>query len=191
MRWFTSDTHFGHKNIIKFEAENRPFADTDHMDEALIANWNAVVAPGDLVFHLGDAIMGDFEAGIRKMQRLNGFKILVPGNHDKVFSGEKASRQERFRPAYASVFDTIADEQIELTLDDGTVVDICHFPYEGDHTMTDRYEAQRPANRGRPLLHGHVHGLWRFNGPQFNVGVDVNGLTPVSEDEVIDWVQTL
>ena len=50
--WFTSDTHFDHKNIIKYC--NRPFKDIDEMNAELERRWNAVVAPGDRVFHLGD-----------------------------------------------------------------------------------------------------------------------------------------
>lgn len=41
--FFVLDTHLGHANIIRYC--KRPFADVLAMDEALIANWNAVVRP--------------------------------------------------------------------------------------------------------------------------------------------------
>lgn len=50
--FFTADTHFSHDSIIRFC--DRPFRDTQDMDEALVANWNRRVGPDDTVFHLGD-----------------------------------------------------------------------------------------------------------------------------------------
>lgn len=191
MRWFTSDTHFSHSGILRHEAEVRKFRDTSEMDETLIRNWNAVVAPDDLVFHLGDVAMGPIAESLPLIGRLNGSIFLVPGNHDRVFSGAKASQQERFQAEYRKVFVDILPEQQMLDLADGTTVTLCHFPYEGDSHGSDRYSELRPVDDGKPLIHGHVHSMWRTRGRQFNVGVDVNGLTPVSEDTIIDWVQTL
>ena len=54
--FFTSDTHFNHTNIIRFC--NRPFKDVTHMNETIIANWNSVVGPDDIIFHLGDFCLG-------------------------------------------------------------------------------------------------------------------------------------
>ena len=54
--FFTSDTHFNHTNIIRFC--NRPFKDVIHMNETIIANWNSVVGPDDIIFHLGDFCLG-------------------------------------------------------------------------------------------------------------------------------------
>ena len=56
--WITSDTHFGHINIIKYC--NRPYADVTEMNNALIANINSQVAPEDTLIHAGDFCFGDY-----------------------------------------------------------------------------------------------------------------------------------
>jgi len=78
--WFTSDHHFGHKNILEYEKEARPFATIEEMHETLIERWNSVVNPNDIVYHLGDFCFGKKNLIIAK--RLNGKKKLVMGNHD-------------------------------------------------------------------------------------------------------------
>ena len=52
--FFTSDLHFGHENVLRFD--NRPFQTIEEMDEELIRRWNAKVGKGDLVYVLGDLI---------------------------------------------------------------------------------------------------------------------------------------
>ena len=42
-KWFISDTHFSHTNIIRYTG--RPFQSVHEMDEQLIVNWNTHVAP--------------------------------------------------------------------------------------------------------------------------------------------------
>ena len=73
--FFTSDTHFNHTNVIRFC--NRPFKDVVHMNETLISNWNRVVSPEDIVFHLG----GSAE-WVNVLNRLNGKIYLISDNHD-------------------------------------------------------------------------------------------------------------
>lgn len=78
--WFISDTHFGHKNIIEYEKEYRPFSTLDEMHEVMIERWNDVVKPKDTVYHLGDFAFG--RRNIKIASRLNGRKRLIMGNHD-------------------------------------------------------------------------------------------------------------
>lgn len=77
--WFTSDTHFGHENIIKYC--NRPFKSVEHMNEELISRWNSKVKKEDIVFHIGD--FGINSDNQKIMKRLNGHIIWIKGNHDK------------------------------------------------------------------------------------------------------------
>ena len=76
--FFTGDHHFGHANIIKYC--NRPFNSVEEMDEMLIDEWNYVVNPDDIVYHLGDIAfsMNELDKIIR---RLNGTIYIIPGNH--------------------------------------------------------------------------------------------------------------
>lgn len=78
--WVVSDTHFGHNNIIKYC--DRPFKDSDEMDEVIVDNWNSVVKDQDIIYHLGDVYMGDNDKAANVLRRLNGRKRLVLGNHD-------------------------------------------------------------------------------------------------------------
>ena len=79
--YICADLHFSHKNIIKYE--DRPYADVNEMNEALIKNWNSVVQPEDKVFVLGDVAFASKKKTIELVQQLNGHKILVMGNHDR------------------------------------------------------------------------------------------------------------
>ena len=82
MIYYIADMHFGHKNVLRFD--NRPFAEADLMDEVLIHNWNERVTDEDTVYVLGDAFWKNEENSVKIIQRLNGHKHLIRGNHDRV-----------------------------------------------------------------------------------------------------------
>lgn len=75
-----SDTHFGHKKIIEFEAQARPFSTIEEHDAELVRRWNGTVGKKDTVWHLGDVYFGKDTHEI--LGQLNGIKKLVLGNHD-------------------------------------------------------------------------------------------------------------
>ena len=76
--FFTSDTHFGHANIIKYC--KRPFNNVTEMNKTIISNWNSVVRPSDTVYHLGDFAFDDPR---KYIDELWGDILFVAGNHDK------------------------------------------------------------------------------------------------------------
>lgn len=76
-----SDTHFNHENIIKYE--NRPFKNVEEMNRILIKNWNNVVNKHDKIFILGDFGLDSVGSLTEICQQLNGYKILILGNHDR------------------------------------------------------------------------------------------------------------
>lgn len=85
MYYFTSDEHYGHRNIIKYC--KRPFNDVDEMDEELIKRHNNVVSDKDTVIHAGDFSLAPNKIVTSKyLPRLNGKHIFLWGSHDKWLS---------------------------------------------------------------------------------------------------------
>ena len=179
--WFTSDLHFGHTNILRYT--QRPFDDVDAMNAALVARWNAVVAPEDTVWVLGDVAMGRVADTLQHVRALNGHKRLVAGNHDRCWAGWGAKARPWIDLYQQAGFETQTSGAIELKVGAHAVM-ACHFPYTGDSHAEERFERWRPIDEGRFLLHGHVHTQWRQRDHMVNVGVDAWGMRPVSEAEL-------
>ncbi|ODT74484.1 MAG: hypothetical protein ABS76_36850 [Pelagibacterium sp. SCN 64-44] len=163
---FTADTHFGHQNIIRFC--NRPFRDIDEHDEVLIANWNAAVQPGDVVWHLGDfGYRGDNARLAKNFDRLNGVKNLIIGNHDRPFVREKLP--------WNSV------EHMADIVVDGRRLILSHYAMRVWPAM----------RRGVYMLFGHSHTNLAGNAQSCDVGVDAFQYRPVTLDEIRAHLDTL
>lgn len=187
--WFSADLHIGHTRII--ELCNRPFADVEAMNQALVDRWNERVQDNDIVFILGDLALGKIDDSLVYVAMLNGTKALVPGNHDRVFAGHpktgKPIREvdiDRYEAAGLTIMGN--GEPMTFYRDNGDTWTLCHFPDVGDSHDEDRFDRWRPPPPFRPsvIVHGHVHNKWIVNGPRINVGVDVWNFAPASEDEV-------
>jgi calcineurin-like phosphoesterase family protein len=174
--WFISDTHFGHKNIIEYEPEARPFKDVKEMNEYIIHRWNDVVRDVDLVYHLGDFCFGKDNVDIAG--RLKGRKILVMGNHDNYSSGH-----------YSQYFQQlVGSKQWEGCI-------LTHLPVHPNQ-LNERWKLN---------VHGHLHGKQIektimeltpceiiINDPNyFNVSCEQNNLTPINADIIRERIREL
>lgn len=110
--YFISDTHIGHRNIIKYE--NRPFNSVEEMDEKIINNWNSVVNEEDVVYHLGDFFLTSTDRQIEIMERLKGDIILIRGNHDHQ-SETKLVERLGFKAVYEDLIIEYDDMKILLS----------------------------------------------------------------------------
>lgn len=164
MIWFTSDTHFGHANIIRYCG--RPFESKEEHDLKLIENWNAVVQPKDTVYHLGDFGFGDPLYLKKVAAKLKGQIHFIKGNHDKPsvldFIGGR--------------FSTVKDVHIicPRVKDRKQTIFLSHYPHR----------SWFKSNHGSWHLWGHSHGNMPAYGLSFDAGVDCWNFTPISIDQV-------
>ena len=162
---FTSDTHFGHKNIIKYC--NRPFSSVEEMDSTLINNWNSVVKSDDLVYHLGDFAPFHKNPVIYKNQ-LNGNIILIKGNHD--------SQEQNLH----TIFNIIKDI-ISIQLYDSSIV-MCHYPNPRHPDTSKKLKILRES--GSLFLFGHCHGTFKLQNC-IDVGVDSHNFFPITLEKIL------
>jgi len=180
MKWFvTSDLHFGHSNIIRYcnrpqlqksdLKEDRNWINKDiaherakEMDSYLIDSWNSVVGDNDMVIIVGDFCLCRTPKVIQSyLDKLNGKKILVLGNHD-----------------YLSTKDYISTGF--------QIVTTAFFYPDINGAVCVHDPTERLVDPDRLFLTGHVHNLWKEQGNAINVGVDVRDFKPVLVDTLIE-----
>lgn len=171
--FFTADTHFCHKNIIKYE--DRPFNSIEEMNEIMIKKWNAKVRPTDTIYILGDFIFSDGVTATQLVKRLNGKKYLIKGNHDLFL---KDNKFDRSLLGWIKDYYLLKNNNIKYVL--------FHYPIQ----------VWDCKHYGSIHLYGHVHSnhhpLLVQLGKAYNVGVDVNNYTPISLEEVLrklNWIE--
>ncbi len=155
--YFISDTHFGHASIIKYC--KRPFSSAQEMDAMLIKYWNETVEPNDTVYHVGDFA---FDRHPEKyLNRLNGTKHLIQGNHDK---------QPSIKQGWASINDY---REIRV---EGQIIILLHYAMR----------VWNKSHRGSWMLYGHSHGTLPddINALSIDVGVDNHNYHPISFNDV-------
>lgn len=156
-----SDTHFLHKNIIKYA--NRPFTSINEMDIQLINNWNSIVSNEDIIYHLGDFGIDNKTRLEEIFNSLNGKKILIEGNHDR------RSKVCKFNWKEIHKLHTISYKNQLFIL--------CHYPL----MSWDR------QHYGSIHLYGHIHNhdpLIKLKNA-YNVSVEQINYKPISLDKFI------
>lgn len=173
-KWFISDTHWGHENILKFCPSRAVLGKTiDAHDEALIERWNRVVKPKDIVYHCGDVAFKARKSDLSWMRRLNGRIQLLRGNHDSQDAREFLHYVDSLLPG---VFPLPGFKEIVLS----------HAPI---HPMC-------LGSRWLLNVHGHIHesvvrhgvGLGQ-NRHYMNVSVEQIDFTPLHLDVVVERVR--
>tara|TARA_B100000214_G_C23887822_1_gene590331 strand:- start:269 stop:922 length:654 start_codon:yes stop_codon:yes gene_type:complete len=155
MDYFISDCHFGHKNIIKYM--NRPFGSAQEMNDSMVNSWNSVVSEDDKVYLVGDAFLCDEKCASEIMSRLNGYKILIAGNHDR---SEKTMLSIGFDEYHRELSYSLGDMGNAL---------MKHYPLPDSVIKEKGYDF---------LIHGHLHKPPHTQGLKINVAADLIDFTP-------------
>ena len=171
MKYYTSDLHFGHRKIMEYE--DRPFNSVEEMDEFLIQKWNAKVKKGDEVYILGDFGFVKWKRANELLDRLNGRKYLIRGNHDNYFLNDKEFDKSKF----------VWVKDYTSTKDNGMTICMFHYPI----AVWDR------QHHGALHFYGHVHSntdthhplVLDLGGNAFNVGCDIHDYEPMSLAELL------
>lgn len=171
--FFISDTHLNHTNIIKYC--NRPFESVEEMNETIIERWNDRISRRDRVWILGDLVPFEKDYTVIRniVRRLNGLKVLIPGNHDNLNAVDKAD--------ICAIDELITEKQF----DPNTYIVMCHY----------KMATWNHSHHGSFHLFGHSHGTIGNKGVDINgnicdtrcmdVGVDTNNFYPYSYEEIV------
>ena len=151
----TSDLHLEHDNIIRYC--QRPFSSVDEMNKTLVDNWNSTVSEKDRVIVVGDFAWKNPQYWLN---RLNGTKILIKGNHD-----HKQNTQ-----GWEFVKD-LWETKIE-----GQRVVFCHY----------QMSEWNASYHGSWHLYGHSHGnaTEHEHKLSFDVGVDLWDFRPIEWSQI-------
>lgn len=172
MIYFTSDLHFNHDR--EFIWGPRGFKSVEDMNNAIVNNWNSVVKEDDVVYILGDLMLGkNYLKGIELINSLNGGKYIILGNHDT----------EGRVGHYSWLIDKLCGiDYATIFKQDGYTFYLSHYP-----TITGSLEN---GNLKEMIcnLFGHTHSKDMFYDDRpymYNVSLDAHKCKPVSIDEII------
>lgn len=160
--WFTSDTHFAHKNLCLGSTEwpielnpdaLRDFKDQWHMSDHLVNQINKYVKEDDILYHVGDWSFGGPENIKLYRDRIVCKTIhLVLGNHDdyimdNIVVGEYQSGQDTFLIRAQDLFASVSDRKVVKRGKKGRRMILDHYAMRTWHH----------AHKGSYQLHGHSH----------------------------------
>lgn len=158
--YFTSDTHFGAQRTL--EMSKRPFRDIKEMNNVLVSNWNKVVKPGDVVYHLGD--FGDY----RIREFLNGDIVLVKGNYERNLLKDEL---EKYKHYFKEIY-----EYYHAIVIDGYNLKMTHEP----HRLKES-----PIDENNLNTFGHIHKLCMVKSYGVNVSSDAHNFKPIDFETIL------
>lgn len=176
--FFTSDTHYGHKNICRGTStwdlsrdnvegginSTRDFDTLEEMNNALVKGINDYVGYNDYLIHLGDWSFGGENNIITFREQIVCQNIMfILGNHDHHIANDKYIdyHAESAQDCFTSV-DAYSELTVSSSENGKNTYVLFHFPIS----------VWNKAHHNRIHLHGHCHDSFKGEGKLLDVGVD-------------------
>ena len=210
---FISDTHFYHKNILKFEPSRVECFQANRFgtqEQMLISNWNRICGERQLIIHMGDFYYGKDEH-LSSVKYLNGDKYLLKGNHDSYYADEVYESL-----GFKLIDEMILDEELqenskllELLAQFQTLEHshILIFSFEGIRFLVSHFQMTNTTEYDRQFseqirllkaifneancdynLHGHTHSKMMDDERCINLSVENIGFKPISLGEILEKI---
>lgn len=190
--WFTSDTHYNHKNICRGTSQwnldeeqgsnhqkTRDFNTLEEMNTTIVNEINKYVKPNDILYHLGDWSFGGIESIWEFRKQINCQNIhLVLGNHDHHIENNRVlpncyydslgyivdntTGHKGTTPVHARALFSSVNHIINDKIDNQKMI-LCHYAMR----TWDK------AHHGSWMLFGHSHGTlgeYQYIGPSMKSG---------------------
>jgi len=167
--WTWSDQHFGHNNILGFS--NRPFPNIELMRECMVGNYNDVVDHNDVCIWVGDVAFLRDDAANEIIHQMNGYKILILGNHD--------IHKNTVKDLHFDEIHLLTTMQVPVK--DGRTFDLVftHYPM---HNLPEKNVVN---------IHGHEHVAFLHSmdsSRHINVNCELHNYRPISMQGIMDYI---
>jgi len=174
MKYFSSDYHFSHTNVIPWS--KRPFSSIEENNEVIISNIEKALKPGDELYFLGD-LSWDVNFTRVFFERIKKAHIQfhwILGNHEK---GSDLYRKQC--ASMSSLKDVYIGDKLPVVL--------CHYPmltWNKSHYNSFMLYGHHHANSN-----GTVELVHKAEGKMLNVNVEFHNYMPWSEEEIVEYMK--
>lgn len=138
------------------------------MNHEMIQNWNQVVKPEDSIIHCGDFALGKKDQSADILAQLNGYKILILGNHDK---NAKQMKEIGFNEVYQEYCTNIGPKSKRILF--------CHRP--PDNIFKQKHLGVQL------FLHGHTHSYnIKTENNVLNISAEALNFIPIDLEYLVN-----
>lgn len=175
MIYYTSDWHLGDDRLGTNGKPNlfyRPFSSVEENDRVIMNNLYKDFKDGDILWHLGDVIVGDLQASEGHLQEM---RSMYPNSQFNLILGNYDTDKVNILSKY---FDSIHEEFNLVSFSDNLLIYLNHYPTKCKEKIEEDSDYTF-------AITGHIHSLWKVQRKLINVGVDAWHFKPVSHSQIM------